>query len=179
MIHAAVYVVAACLGLMFLAAAFGKADGWPRWGEATRAFFPSHRRLAGLLRAVIPASEVAVGLLTFVRPLVGLISGSVLLVTLTAGVLWLIPRSRTASCNCFGALMPSEIGPALAIRNVLLAAIAALAAIAVTRRGAPVFTPVEGLLLTVVGSNVLVAAELRHLPRQLLRGASEMKPRES
>lgn len=178
MIQAAVHVTTACLGLMFLAAAFGKADGWARWAEATRAFFPSHR-LAGVLRVVIPAGEVAVGLLTFVRPLVGLISGSALLITLGAGVLWLIPRSQTATCSCFGALMPSEIGPALALRNVLLAAIAALAAIAVTRRDPPVFTAVEGLLLLLLGSNALVLAELRHLPRQLLRGASEMKPRES
>jgi Methylamine utilisation protein MauE len=176
--HAPLHVVAACLGLMFFVAAFAKVDGWPRWTEATNAFFPLQPRVSRFIRFTLPLAEAIVGVFTFVRPVIGLVSGSLLLLAFAGGVLWLTPRSRAATCNCFGALMPTEIGPGLAARNAVLGVTAGLCAFLVARSGAPVFRPVEGLLLVLCGANVLVVTELSRLPRQLLRGASEMKPRE-
>lgn len=172
------HVVAAVLGVTFFAAAFGKLDGWPRWAQTTFVLFPRNRRLGWLVRLCIPALEVGTGVLVFVRPVIGLAVGAALLVAF-AIVVFALARSHAATdCNCFGALMPSTIGKALAVRNAALALLTAATALGAARLGAPVFGAPEGLLIALVGANVVLLVELERLPRQLLRGASELRPRD-
>jgi len=92
-------------------------------------------------------------------------------------VLVLSPRSAGVDCGCFGALMPSQIGSPLALRNLSLAAVAAAAALLAHRAGAPSFRFLELLVIALVGLHLLVLVELRRMPSQVLRGASELRPR--
>jgi hypothetical protein len=167
-------LAAAGLAAMLFAAALGKLNSRARWALTTTSLFPTRLQLGRVLRVAIPAAELAVAFAILVRPALGLTLAAGLLLVFAVGVLGLTPERRGADCGCFGALMPSRVGPALAFRNTLLAAAAAAAAVAAMREGLPTFRAVEILLLLVIGIHVVVVAELWRLPRQTLRGASEM-----
>lgn len=175
--HPALYVVTAVIGVMFVAAAFGKVDGWPRWSATAAALLWNRRRLARVLRVGLPAVEAAVGALTFVWPVWGLAIGSVLLLVLAGGAVALSAESAGTDCGCFGALMPSQIGRPLALRNLALAAVAAAGAVLAHGVGAPAFGLLELLLIALIALHLLVLVELRRMPSQILRGASELRPR--
>jgi len=175
--HPILHAITAVVGAMFVAAAFGKVDAWPRWSATSAALLGSHTSLGRLVRAGLPALEAAIGVLTFVRPVWGLATGSALLFVLAGGVLALASRSAGTECGCFGALMPSQIGLPLALRNLALALAAAVAAFFAHRIGAPAFRFLEFLVIALVGLHVVVLAELIRMPSQVLRGASELRPR--
>jgi methylamine utilization protein MauE len=175
--HAILHLITAVVGAMFVAAAFGKVDAWPRWSATSAALLGTHANLRRLVRVGLPTVEAAIGALAFVRPVWGLASGSALLFVLAAGVLALRSRSAGTECGCFGALMPSQIGLALALRNLSLALVAAVAAFFAHRIGAPAFRFLELVVIALVGLHVVVVAELVRMPSQVLRGASELRPR--
>ncbi len=171
-----VQLVAASLAAMLLAAALSKLNGRARWALTTTALFPNRLRLGRVVRVLIPAVELAAALAILFKPAFGLTLAALLLLVFAVGVFWLTPEQRGTECGCFGALMPSRVGRTLGFRNLLLAAAAAAAAVAALREGVPAFRVVEVLLLLLVGIHVVVVvAELARLPRQTLRGASEIR----
>jgi hypothetical protein len=125
-----VTAVALMFFVIMLAAALGKVDGLGTWRSTVDGFFPNRRRLAAAVFVVAPAAEATTAVTLLVSPVAGLVVGSVLLAVLGAGVLALRRNHRGRRCNCFGALMPSEIGTGLAVRNLALAGIAAVTAVA-------------------------------------------------
>jgi hypothetical protein len=167
-------LVAAAIAGMLLAAALGKLNARARWALTTTTLFPNRLRFGRIARSAIPAAELAAALVILVRPAFGLFLAAALLLVFAIGILGLLGEQKGADCGCFGALMPSRVGPALAFRNSVLAGVSAAAAIAAMREALPPFRLVEILLLLLIGLHVIVIAELRRLPRQTLRGTGEL-----
>lgn len=168
-------LLAGALAAMFLAASFGKWNSRARWVLTTTSLFPTRLRFGRIVRWTVPAAEAGVAVLILAWPVLGLASAAGLMLVFAAGVLWLSADQAGEECGCFGALMPSRVGAGLAWRDAILALVAAATAIAAARIGLSAFGAVELMLLFVVGVNIALGAELWRMPRQTLRGASEMR----
>ena len=118
-------IVAAGFALLFCAAAVGKAAGWAGWMELARR--ASGERLAPVTAGLVPFVEISVAVLCIARAALGLALAAVVLAVFAA-VVALRRDLRRAPCSCFGPLLRSELGPRLAARNAVLAALAAAAA---------------------------------------------------
>lgn len=155
----AVEIVAGAYAVLLLAAAVGKLDGWRRWSTTSYRLLPQRRVLARRVRVMVPLTEAAVALLTFVRPSYGLIACGGLFLAFAAAVSVLGRNAAGEDCGCFGALLPSEIGTALVMRNLGLAApAAALGGLTISRQIAPFDGP-EIVLAMLIGILVVLFAE--------------------
>jgi hypothetical protein len=125
-----VTAVALVFFLIMLAAALAKLDGLGTWRVTVDGFFPNRHRFAAAVFVVVPAAEAMTAVMLLLSPVAGLVVGSVLLAVLGAGVLVLRSNHRGQRCNCFGAVMPSDIGTGLAVRDLALAGMSAVAAAA-------------------------------------------------
>ena len=166
--------IAAACGLVMLAAAWSKVDGWRAWRRNTRGWF-GHGRRAMAIRYGVPAAETTAGLAAVFAPAVGMAAVALLLVVLAAGVYQLSRSHGGEPCNCFGALMPSSLGRELVVRD-LLAAIAAAVVAAAAWRSAAATASLDTLSLLLFMSVVAVAvgeyAQMRRhaLERQAAAG---------
>src|SRR5947207_5190741 len=163
-------LTAAALGVLLLVAALGKLDSWSRWSATVTTLVPGHPAVARALRSVLPVAEAVIGTLCFARAVLGLACGAALLLVLAAGVAWLTPQQAGADCGCFGALMPSKIGRALALRDAAVGVVVGLAAVEGIRAGIEPLRPLEIVVAGLVGVHVVLLGELRRMPRDLLRG---------
>jgi hypothetical protein len=116
----AVQAAAAFFGFMFVAAGVGKLDAWRDWRDVLQKLLPTRSRLRTIATRVLPVTEIACGCLAIVRPSEGVLACGALLLALGGGASFFSFSHRGEACKCFGALMPSEIGPRLAVRNIIL-----------------------------------------------------------
>ena len=147
----AMQALAAAFGLVFAAAAGGKVVGFAGWEELTRRL-TGNDRLAAAAGLGLPLLEAAVAVFCFAQPAIGLAGAAALLAGFAVTLVAFRERLAGAGCNCFGPLFHSRVGPALVIRNSLLAVAAAAAAAANPK------TP--GLRETVVAVAVLALGAL-------------------
>lgn len=117
----AVAVAFACL---FLVSLLGKLDDLGKWREASSGWLPGETTSVYL---GLPLAEAGLALVLCWRPDIGLRAAAAFLVFLTAAVLLRGRDRRGTECGCFGTFVKSQIGPKLIVRNVVLAAAAALA----------------------------------------------------
>ncbi|MCW2792854.1 MAG: hypothetical protein JWO76_1952 [Nocardioides sp.] len=171
MISGFVLLVRALLVTLLLLAVAPKLPLGPAGRTRWRAFARSLRTVPGLgTRASAPVAlavtlaEVASCLLLLVAPLPGLALATLLLGTLTAGVLGIVATGSRVTCHCFGA-GAEDIGAGTVLRNVLLTVLAGAAL--VTGPHAAAVAPAPAVLLVATGAlagiAVAFAAELRFL----------------
>ena len=163
-------LAAAAVSLVFAIAALGKADSWPAWSRIAE-WLPFGRIVNQAVRFAIPSAEGLVAMAAVAVPVWGLAAATVLLITFALAVLGLSPRLRGEQCNCFGAAMPSQIGSALAVRNLVLATATGLAALAAHHSAAP-RPGVPELFVTcgLVGILILAVAEFRRMGKRPVIG---------
>ncbi len=154
--HGLVDAVVFLLGMSALA----KADSWGLWSSAVHGWLPRWLP-ARLVLFGLPFAEASVAATVATHPVTGLVAATVLMAGFGLGALLLIPTQSGKDCGCFGAVAKSRIGPVLAIRNLLLAAVAWLAAqaakrLAIRGPGVP-----EILILMVVGLLLVLLVEFR------------------
>lgn len=154
---------AAVYAVMFFAAAVTKIDSWPRWRATVVTLWRSST--VRVVQWGLPSVEVAVAVLIFFLPAQGLLAATGLLGGLAIGVGVLSRRRRGTPCNCFGALTPSTIGPALAGRNALLmmGSLAGSRLAILTRLHA--LSVAQALMAAVVACAVVVVTEFHSLSR--------------
>jgi hypothetical protein len=128
---------AASFGFIFVAAGVAKFDNWRDWNDTLRNLLPRRVAARGLVARALPTSEIAVGALALVRPPIGSFACGALLLGLGSSAAYFSFSHRGEACNCFGAVMPSQIGPRLAIRNIALGATALGVAWYAARRDVP------------------------------------------
>jgi hypothetical protein len=117
-------VAATFLGGVFLLAALGKWDAWAAWQSTLETIFSSPLGRS-VVKYGVPASELALALVTlFFLPFHGVIVCGIALVGLAIGVYFMSKKYEGTKCACFGAFLPSSLSRALAVRNLLLAAVA-------------------------------------------------------
>jgi hypothetical protein len=122
-VAAQAFVVA--FSLIFVASVLGKLDGWGRWSALASAL-PFPPRLREAVRLLLPVLEAGVVAVLLLFPVAGLLASSALLAIFAIAVTLIAKRIGPAECGCFGALTPTKLGTALAVRNALLASAAAL-----------------------------------------------------
>src|SRR2546430_3688445 len=117
LILAAVFVVA---GLAKLADRDGTAEAVSAFGVPGR--------LGGIVAGVLPAAELAAGvLLVFsVTARIGAAVGAALLVSFCVAIARSLVRGEAPDCHCFGQLHSSPAGPWTLARNVGLVALSGL-----------------------------------------------------
>jgi hypothetical protein len=160
----ALKVLVASYGLVFLGAALSKLDSWATW-KVTVASFMRHGVLAAIIRIGLPAVELCAAVMLVLSPILGLTIAAVIMAVLALGVFVLRFRHSGQQCNCFGALMPSEIGPRLAARNALLAGVAAGGAVVARGERPASLTAIELVLVLFVGIMILLTSEFRRVRR--------------
>jgi hypothetical protein len=165
----ALQVVGGVYGVLFLAAAVGKLDSWRAWRHAVAGFVGRGRRRTAVVAFGIPLAETAAGVLALVEPGLGLAVCAVLLLLFALGVALLSTRHAGQDCRCFGALVPSEIGPRLIVRDVILGAGAGAAAYLSLGAEVQSLAAEQILLVALSGVLALSAAECVRMLR-LSRG---------
>lgn len=147
------------VGIVFLAAVVGKVarrDGFS-------AFLASVQRMrilstwrAGLVARVVVVGEVVICLLLAVpirvANVAGLLLASGLLVAFSLGIVVSVRRGIHAPCRCFGA-STTPLGTRHVVRNIGLAAAAAVGAVSVVGAAGPVHT--EGVIVAAVAGLAL------------------------
>jgi hypothetical protein len=108
---------AASFGFIFVVAGVAKLDNWRDWNETLGNLLPS-RPGARAIGRFLPTLELAAGALALIRPALGLLACGTLLVALGFSAGFFSLSHSGEACNCFGAVMPSQIGARLAVRNV-------------------------------------------------------------
>lgn len=80
-------------------------------------------RLATAAALLLPLAEIAAAVVVAVPATSwwGGLPALVLLATFSAAIAVNIGRGRTPECRCFGSLIPSPVGPALLLRNLVIA----------------------------------------------------------
>jgi len=81
------------------------------------------RRLAVPGAVLLPLAELAAAVIVAIPATSwwGALPSLVLLAAFSAAIAVNIGRGRTPECRCFGALIPSPVGPALLMRNLVIA----------------------------------------------------------
>lgn len=117
---------AAVLAVVFVVAAGAKA----RHRTATASEFTELGLLApDLLARVVPAAELVIAIALLVARPVGGVAAFALLAAFTT-VLYNVTRSgRVVSCRCFGAMSSRPVSTLTLVRNGVLLALAAIAAL--------------------------------------------------
>ena len=81
-----------------------------------------------LMATAVPASEVAIGALCLMRPLVGSAAAAIVLLLFTALLAFHLLRGSHVSCGCFGSADPSPVTWVTLVRNAALVALAVVGA---------------------------------------------------
>lgn len=113
--------------LPFVAAGLSKLDGWSMWRSAVAHFVPV-RVLKLLIAVAVPLAELMCGVVLLARPRWGLVIAGAMLLAFAGAVLALRGKHSGAPCRCFGAVSETRIGTNLAVRDLVLAAMAAVLA---------------------------------------------------
>jgi Methylamine utilisation protein MauE len=159
-LRASVQTIAGGYATFLFIVALAKLDGWQVWSASVAEWLP-----AGLpVRAVcivVPAIEAATAALLLLAPARGLLVAAALLGGFGGGVLVLGRRAQGKDCGCFGTLLPSRIGRGLAIRNLLLAALAAVTCLLAWQAEVPGLPAPAILLFALLGALLVLGSEVR------------------
>lgn len=166
----ALQTMAAAYGVFFLVAGLGKLDSWSAWKRTLTRFIPLGGRPGFVLRLGVPAMEIGTALLLLGSPQLGLVWSGLLLVVLGLTAMSLNSRHQGEECSCFGALMRSQIGWKLILRNFCLAGISFGVAYQARHVEVPGLTGFQVTLGLLVGLLVLTAAEWRNLRQIQISG---------
>lgn len=157
--NAIVEIATAALGVVMAGAALGKLDAWGRWANTMYRLVPRSRILARRLRYAIPVVEGVVVVLLFARPVVGLAACALLMTVFAVAVAVLARTHAGEDCACFGTVVSSRIGVGLAVRDAVLAVLAAGLAAWTLAADLPAGTsPVPALVIFVALFAGIVAA---------------------
>lgn len=115
-----------CLSVLFVVAALAKLMDLPGT-RAGIAGFGMGPRLAGILSVALPVTELCVALLLVLAPLPGAAAAAALLLMFSLVVVVNLLQGRAPACNCFGSMSETPISWRIAVRNMGLILVAALA----------------------------------------------------
>lgn len=126
-----VLVIRIALAAVFLAAGLSKLVTLRRTAARVR-LFGVPEALARPVAIVLPVSELVIAALLVpdATARVGGLLAAVALVAFAGAIVRLIARGEAPECNCFGLLHSSRVGPGMLARNLVLAALGAVVAIA-------------------------------------------------
>lgn len=165
--RASVQTVAGGYATFLFIVALAKLDGWQVWSASVAEWLPA-RLPVRAVRIAVPAIEALTAMVLLLAPATGLLVAAALLGGFGGGVLVLGRRAQGKDCGCFGTLLPGRIGRGLAIRNLLLAAIAAIACLLAWRATAPGLPAPAILLFALLGALLILGGEARRTT-QLIR----------
>jgi peroxiredoxin len=174
----AIVAARAVLAVVFALAGIAKLGDPAGTGQMLRAFgLP--RAATGAFARLLPLVElaVAIALVPSVSGQWGALAAAVLLVGFTAAIVVNLMLGRKPECRCFGQVASAPIGPATLVRNVVLLAMAALAAFAPATESDPLVLVWLGARLPwVAGAVVLLGffAIQTFLMLQILRQQGRM-----
>ncbi len=123
----AIRLIALGLAAVFVVAAGAKALDRP---AAVQEFTSLRLRRPDVLVPVVIATEVLVAAALVVAPIVGAMAAFALLAAFTAVLVGVLRSGREVACRCFGSLSSKPISTLTVGRNVALAALAAVVAVA-------------------------------------------------
>jgi len=127
----AVLILRIVLAAVFLLAALAKLASMRRtWARARLFGIPD--ALARPIAVALPITElvIAVLLIPDATARTGGVLAAVALLVFAAAIGRLLVRGEAPDCNCFGLLHSSRVGPAMLARNLVLAALGGVVAIA-------------------------------------------------
>ena len=148
------WIAALAIALLFAAAALHKLRDWSRFSGILadyRLLPPALVTPGAALIVLLEVATVALLVAPALRPVGGLLAGT-LLVVYAVGIAINLRRGRTTlDCGCVSAGHRRRIHRSMVVRNLLLAASMLLVVVPPTARG---FTPLD--LLTVAGVTIVV-----------------------
>jgi methylamine utilization protein MauE len=171
-LRASVQIIAGGYATFLFVVALAKLDGWQVWSASVAEWLPVGLPIRAVCIAV-PAIEVLTAVLLLLAPATGLLAAAALLGVFGGGVLLLSRRAQGKDCGCFGTLLPSRIGRGLAVRNLLLAALAAVAGLLAGGATVPGLSPPAILLFALLGALLVLGGEARRTSQLLRRPAGE------
>jgi uncharacterized membrane protein YphA (DoxX/SURF4 family) len=126
-----VLVIRIALAAIFLAAGLSKLAALRRTRARVR-LFGVPEALARPVAVALPVTELVIGALLIpdTTARAGGLLAAVALVVFAGAIVRLIVRGEAPDCNCFGLLHSSRVGPGMLVRNLALAALAAVVAAA-------------------------------------------------
>ncbi|MBO9351634.1 MAG: hypothetical protein J7449_09170, partial [Thermomicrobium sp.] len=150
----------ALLAGTFLVAALGKVFALADAAHLLATVLPRLRRWARPAALGTVALELLTGVLLLLpgTQRAGLALAATALLALTAFAVVGARRAPGADCSCFGNLMPSELGRATVLRNLVLLALVAVGWPATAAPSPPELAIAAGLLLAALAVSRLVAA---------------------
>jgi len=158
----AVLIVRIALAAVFLAAALSKLASFRRTRVRVR-LFGVPEALARPTAIALPVLELVIVALLVpdATARAGGLLAAVALVAFAAAVARLMVRGEAPDCNCFGLLHSSRVGPAMLVRNLVLAALGAVVAATGPGTGLGVAFAAWAVLVGVAALGVVAAATLR------------------
>jgi hypothetical protein len=150
-------ILAAAFALMFATSAALKVGAWRSWTAVAGRVVgdgPGSRAAS----VFVPLVEVGVACLAFALPAPGLAAAAVVLAVFAAVLAVRTSDLAGSECGCFGALLPSRIGPGLVWRNAGLSALAAAGSVLAASEAAVSPGPLDlliALLALTVGAAVI------------------------
>ncbi|MBO9386886.1 MAG: hypothetical protein J7453_10665 [Thermomicrobium sp.] len=150
----------ALLAGTFLVAALGKIVSLGRLAHLVATVLPRLRRWARPAALGTVALELLTGVLLLLpgTQRAGLVLAATALLAFTAFAVVGARRAPGADCSCFGNLVPSKLGRATVLRNLVLLALVAVGWPATAAPSPPELAIAAGLLLAVLAVSRLVAA---------------------
>jgi len=150
----------ALLAGTFLVAALGKIVSLGRLAHLLATVLPRLRRWARPAALGTVALELLTGVLLLLpgTQRAGLVLAATALLAFTAFAVVGARRAPGADCSCFGNLVPSKLGRATVLRNLVLLALVAVGWPATAAPSLPDLAIAAGLLLAVLAVSRLVAA---------------------
>ena len=166
MLRAAIQAIAGGYAVFFAVVAVAKLDAWRSWSAAVSQWLPDGLSVKAT-RVALPSLEALTVAVLLLSPPLGLLLSAALLAAFGAGVLLLGQQARGKECGCYGALLPSRIGRALAARNLVLAAGAGSACLLAWRSATPGLRAPVILLLALLSALLMLGAEARRVTRMV------------
>jgi hypothetical protein len=153
------------LAAMFATAAFAKLAN-PRRTAARMRLFRVPEAAAWPLSIAVPVVELAAVILLVpsVTARAGGVLTAAIMLVFAGAVARLIVRREAPDCNCFGVLLKSRVGPAMLVRNLVLAGLGAFVAVAAPADADGV--PLWPWVIVVVATGVVVAVAARRRERR-------------
>jgi hypothetical protein len=156
-----VQAIATAFALVFAVAVIGKADAWSSWTILVRRF-PAPGPVIQAIRFGIPGLEAVVVIGLFVDAPYSLVAAAALLGVFAVGVAVLSSAIGREKCNCFGAAMPTQLGPALVLRNAAMSVTAASFGAVAIRDGVATRPSIgEAICGALIATVLLLAGEYR------------------
>jgi uncharacterized membrane protein YphA (DoxX/SURF4 family) len=127
----AVLILRIVLAAVFLAAALAKLASLRRTWARVR-LFGIPETLAWPVAIGLPVTELLIAVLLIPDPTAraGGVLAAVALLAFIAAIARLLARGEAPDCNCFGLLHSSRVGPGMVVRNLVLAMLAGVIAVA-------------------------------------------------